>query len=310
MDLPKPNLTPAFNITRASHVVLGVTDLDASRRFYVDILGMVVTAEEGDTLYLRGLEEACHHSLVMKAARQACCLRVGMRVFVEQDLDVLKTYFEDHGLPAAWADVSHQGKTLHTVDPVGTRLEFCASMETRARRILDFKQFHGVSPLRLDHMQIFAPDVLGALNFYAGLGFRLSEYIVRDGTDEPRMVFLHRKGNPHDIVFTSAPGPRLHHIAITCPESFHLLHVCDVAASHGFGGSVEYGPGRHFGPGYALFVYLRDPDGHRIEFFNNHYQTIDIEDEPIRFTDSEMYGPQVWGIERPDTWRNDATPFA
>ena len=39
----------------------------------------------------------------------------------------------------------------------------------------------------------------------------------------------------------------------------------------GFAGNIEYGPGRH-GPGHALFVYLRDPDGHRIELFNTHYQ--------------------------------------
>ena len=39
----------------------------------------------------------------------------------------------------------------------------------------------------------------------------------------------------------------------------------------GFAENIEYGPGRH-GPGHALFVYMRDPDGHRIELFNTHYQ--------------------------------------
>lgn len=309
MKLPTPNLKPGFNITRASHVVLGVKDLDASRKFYVDVLGLVVTSEEGDTLYLRGLEEGCHHSLVLKESPHSCCMRIGMRVLLEEDLDPLKAYFEKHGLPTGWVDVAHQGKTLRAVDPVGTKLEFCASMETRPRLILNYKEFHGASPMRLDHVQIFAPDVVGAMDFYSGMGFRLSEYILTEGTNEPRMIFMHRKGNPHDIVFTGAPGPRLHHIALTCPESYHLFHVCDVAASHGYGGSVEYGPGRHFGPGYALFVYIRDPDGHRIEFFNNHYQTIDIEDEPIKFTESDVYGPMVWGIERPETWRTEASPF-
>jgi len=305
------NIKPGFNITRASHVVLGVKDLDLSRRFYVDMLGMVMTAEEGDTIYLRGLEEACHHSIVLKHAPQSSCLRVGMRVQTEDDLDPLKSHFDKAGLPAAWVDVPHQGRTLHATDPVGTQLEFCASMETRPRLVLAFNQFHGASPMRLDHVQIFCPQVVEALQFYLGMGFRLSEYIVSDGTETPRMVFLHRKGNPHDIVFARSPGPRLHHVALTCPESFHLLNVCDMAASCGFGNSVEYGPGRHFGPGYARFVYLRDPDGHRVEFFNSHYQTLDIEDAPIRFTDSDLVaGPNVWGVNRAESWFAEATPFA
>jgi catechol 2,3-dioxygenase len=272
---------------------------------------MIVTAEEGDTIYLRGLEEACHHSVVLKHSPQPLCFRVGLRVQTEDDLDPLKSYFEKAGLPAAWVDVPHQARTLHVTDPVGVPLEFCASMEIQPRLVLAFDQFHGASPMRLDHVQIFSPQVVEALEFYLGMGFRLSEYIVHQGTEVPRMVFLHRKGNPHDIVFAQAPGPRLHHIALTCPESFHLLHVCDMAASLGFGNSVEYGPGRHFGPGYARFVYLRDPDGHRIECFNNHYQTIDIEDPPIRFIDSDLMeeGPNVWGISRAASWHTEATPF-
>lgn len=309
MIFPPLTIKPEFNITRTSHVVLGVRDLGASRAFYVDMMGLAVTAEENDTLYLRGLEEGCHHSLVLRRAEAPSCMRVGMRVQTEGDLDPLAAHFKRHGLPAAFVEVPHQGRTLHATDPAGTRLEFCASMETQPRLILKFQKFHGASPMRIDHVQIFTPDVLGACTFYMGMGFRLSEYIVKDGTDDFRMVFLHRKGNPHDIVFTESPGPRLHHIAFTSPEIYHLFHVCDLAASFGLGDHVEYGPGRHFGPGYAPFVYLRDPDGHRVECFNNHYQTIDIEDEPIRFSTSDVYGPKTWGIERPEKWLREGTPF-
>ncbi len=62
-----------------------------------------------------------------------------------------------------------------------------------------------------------------------GLGFRLSEYIAPDGSDEPLFVFLQRKGNPHDIVFAPGAGPRLHHAAFSIPESFHFFYVCDLA---------------------------------------------------------------------------------
>ena len=126
------------------------------------------------------------------------------------------------------------------------------------------------------------PDVQKACEFWMSLGFRLSEYISPDGSEELLAVFLQRKGNPHDIVFGPAPGPRLHHAAFGIPESYHFFYVCDLAAEMGFAANVEYGPGRH-GPGHALFVYLRDPDGHRIELFNTHYQVMDIENEPVRW---------------------------
>jgi catechol 2,3-dioxygenase len=110
-------------------------------------------------------------------------------------------------------------------------------------------------------------------------------------------VFLQRKGNPHDIVFAPGAGPRLHHVAFAIPESHHFFHVCDLAAQMGFAANIEYGPGRH-GPGHALFVYLRDPDGHRIELFNTHYQVMDIENEPVRW-DASYAMQRRWQLASP-----------
>lgn len=48
MSLPTTNHDPGFRITRASHVVLTVRDLAASRQFYEKVIGLILTAEEGD----------------------------------------------------------------------------------------------------------------------------------------------------------------------------------------------------------------------------------------------------------------------
>ena len=45
---------------------LVVTDLAASRAFYVDVLGLYVTEEDEDAIYLRSLEEFIHHNLVLR----------------------------------------------------------------------------------------------------------------------------------------------------------------------------------------------------------------------------------------------------
>lgn len=309
-DLPKTVFKPPFAITRASHLVSVVTDLPASRAFYVDTLGLIVSDEDRDTLYLRGIEEGCHHSLVLKTGPAPVCERVGMRVLTEEDLDRAERHFAAAGLPTQWVEAPFQGRTLHTIDINRTPLELCAQMSTMPRRIMDFDAHHGACPQRLDHFQIFCPDVPAACAFYMAMGFRLSEYIVRDGTDELRMVFLQRKGNPHDIVFAHHSEQRLHHVAFTAPEAHHLLYIADLCGKNGYGRNVERGPGRHFGPGYARYVYIRDPDGHRIELFNNHYQTIDMEDEPIRWESSRLNRIGNWGPPPPDSWLNEASAFA
>jgi catechol 2,3-dioxygenase len=176
MSLPVANLDPAFRITRTSHVVLTVKDLDASRRFYTQVLGLIVSAEEADALYLRG-------------------------------------------------------------------------------------------------------------------------------------VFLQRKGNPHDIVFFNSTGPRLHHFAFLAAEGQQLLRACDIAGELGYGSKVERGPGRH-GPGHAMFVYFRDPDGHRVELFNTHYQVMDIENEPVGWDPADANVSFPWGYPARAAWFEEATDFS
>jgi len=307
-SLPIVNPDPPFRITRASHVVLTASDLDASRRFYTEVLGLIVSAEEPDALYLRGVEEACHHSLVLRRGPVANCARLGMRMFTDDDLVRAKDNFEVAGCPAAWVDVPHQGRTLHVTDPVGTPLEFCATMPVMPRMITAFSSHRGGVALRLDHFQVLTPDVRKACDFYMAAGFRLSEYIAPKGTFDLRGVFLQRKGNPHDIVFFNGAGPRLHHVAYLAAEAQHLLRACDIAGELGFGSSVERGPGRH-GPGHAMYVYFRDPDGHRVELFNTHYQVMDIENEPVAWDPADRNVSYPWGLPARRAWFDEATSF-
>jgi catechol 2,3-dioxygenase len=308
VSIPKPNYNPPFNITRASHVVLDVTDLAKSRAFYVDLIGFIVSAEDKNAIYLRGVAEASHHSLVLRCADAPRCERVGMRCFSEEDLEKAKFYFEKAGLPAQWVERPHQDRTLHVNDALGAPLEFCATMARQPRLIVSFERHHGAVPQRIDHFQLLVPDVQRELEFYMAMGFRLSEYIAPDGSDEPLFVFLQRKGNPHDIVFAPGAGPRFHHAAFAIPESYLFFYVCDLAATMGFADNIEFGPGRH-GPGHALFVYMRDPDGHRIELFNTHYQCMDIDDEPVRW-DASYSARRNWQLPARERWFTEASRFA
>jgi catechol 2,3-dioxygenase len=307
MDLPRTDLDTPFNITRTSHVVLTVKDLEASRLFYTEVVGLIVTEQIGSTLYLRGIEEACHHSMVLKQSNDVpVCETLGMRVLREKDLDLLKAFLDERGCKTAWAQPPHQGRTLQVTDISGVRIEFCASMTVAPRPLTQFHLYKGGSAHRIDHYQILVPDVRKACEFYQAMGFWLTEYLSPPQTGELTGVFLARKGNPHDIVFFKENGPRLHHAAFTAPESYHIMHACDVAGALGFGNCVERGPGRH-GPGHATYVYLRDPDGHRVELFNTHYQAMDLEVGPVGWDPAKA---NPWGLPAQKKWFVQATPFA
>jgi catechol 2,3-dioxygenase len=309
MVLPPPVYDPAFRITRASHVVLEVSDLDASQRFYADVLGLILTSRDETTVFFRGIEEACHHSLVLRRSnRQPACARIGMRVLTEEDLDRAEVFFAQRHCPTAWVEVPHQGRTLHTTDPVGVPLELCAQMTAVPRMITQFQLHKGGCAQRIDHYQILTPEVRQACDFYMSAGFRLSEYIASEDDEALWGVFLQRKGNPHDIVFFEGAGPRLHHFAYFTPQVHHLLLACDMAGALGFGREVERGPGRH-GPGHAMYVYFRDPDGHRVELFNTHYQVMDMENQAVRWdpTDHKLAFP--WGLPAQRKWFEEATSF-
>src|SRR5207302_135615 len=140
MPVPTHIFDPPFNIIRCSHAVLDVVDLNKSRAFYENTVGLHVEDSDDKAVYLRGSEEQQH----------------------------------------------------------------------------------------LDHINVFAPEVQTTVDFYARLGFRLTEYGEEDGPNERiAAAWMHRKGNVHDFAITNGRGPRLHHFAYWTPTAMNILHLCD-----------------------------------------------------------------------------------
>jgi len=119
MPIPEPNLYPPFNIVRLSHVELGVTDLAASRAFYVDTLGLQVTDEDAGAIHLRAMEERGHHCMILRKAAQAHAGALSFKVYDEAQLDLAHDWFVGQGHSVAWVERAHQGRTLATTDCFG-----------------------------------------------------------------------------------------------------------------------------------------------------------------------------------------------
>jgi catechol 2,3-dioxygenase len=306
----RPAATP-FDIVRAAFVELQVTDLAATEHFYADLLGMIVSARTPGSVYLRGWEERQHHSLILRQAPVATAARLGFRVRSDHDLELLAEHFAAMDLNTQWYQTGTDpgmGRSLRVWDPFGYPLEFFHAMEQFETQHQRFDLHRGAPILRFDHLNLHAPRVEDTFRFWLSLGFRCSEYISTDNPADERITgaWLLRKPTVHDIALTAGTGPRLHHFAYWIAEPAGVLRACDQLAGGCHSYVIERGPGRH-GVSNAFFVYLRDPDGHRIELYSCDYYTGDPDHAPLRWSVNDPRCRSFWGARAPDSWYDESS---
>jgi catechol 2,3-dioxygenase len=303
-----PAQTP-YDIIRTASAELVVLDLAAAERFYVDLLGLVVSERGPGTLYLRGWEERPHHSLVLREGPVAGVRRLSFRVRSESDLDALAADFAARGCEPSFVDNDHPGlaRALHVPDPFGFPLAFFCEMGQFDTQLQRFDRQHGAPIARIDHVNLHTPDVEATFRFWKSLGFRCTEYISTDGDDERITgAWLARKQTVHDVALTAGGGPRLHHVGFAVPDTLGVLRACDQLAAAGEAACIERGPGRH-GVSNAFFVYLRDPSGHRIELYACDYYTGDPDHKPLRWSAADASCRSFWGARAPDRWYTESS---
>ncbi len=288
------------NVVRAGHVTLTVPDLNAARTFYVDLLGFEIVHESEVALYLRGYEER-EWSLKLERAEEAGLSHLAYKVWDETDLDRAIALADEHGLPFRTEEDVERPRMVRIQDPQGFPIVFYREAGRHPSRLQDYHEHRGPGVLRLDHFNYLTPNVAESLAFYRdALGFRLTEY-TEDDEGNWWAAWLQRKGNVHDVALTNGTGPRLHHFAYWLAEPSSVLKAADILGGADWIESIERGPGRH-GISNAMFLYLRDPAGHRIELYTADYLTVDPEHEPIRWDLDDPRRQTLWGTPTPKSW--------
>jgi 3,4-dihydroxyphenylacetate 2,3-dioxygenase len=308
-----PAATP-FDIVRAAFVELHVTDLAASEHFYAELLGMIVSLRTEDAVYLRGWEERQHHSLILRQARAGqvpTAARLGFRVRGDRDLELIAEHFTALERPMRWIEAGSDpgmGRSLRVWDPLGYPLEFVSAIEQFETQHQRFDLHRGAPLLRFDHLNLHAPRVEDAFRFWLSMGFRATEYISTDDRANEQITgaWLRRKPTVHDVALTAGTGPRLHHFAYWIAEPAGVMRACDQLAGGYHSDVIERGPGRH-GVSNAFFVYLRDPDGHRIELYSCDYYTGDPDHEPLRWSVNDPRCRSFYGTRAPDSWYEESS---
>jgi catechol 2,3-dioxygenase len=306
--------TPPFDIMRAAFVELQVTDLAESEHFYAELLGMIVSARTDGAVFLRGWEERQHHSLILRQTmptHPAAASRLGFRTRTEHDLDLLAEHFTAQRREIRWIEAGSDpgmDRSLRVWDEFGYPLEFFHAIEQFETQHQRFDLHRGAPLLRFDHLNLHTPHVEDTLRFWLSLGFRCSEYIATDDPHNERITgaWMLRKPTVHDVALTAGTGPRLHHFAYWIAEPAGVLRACDQLAGGYRSEVIERGPGRH-GVSNAFFVYLRDPDGHRIELYSCDYYTGDPDHKPLRWSVNDPRCRSFWGARAPDSWYDESS---
>lgn len=300
-------------ILRLGHTELMVTDLPAARAFYVDILGFVVAYEEPGRLYLRGVEEFDLWTLRLTEAQAPGLGHFSLRVDHPDELDRLERLHKELGVPCMRVPQGSkpgQGDALRVKTPDGHPVEFYFEMEQlpthdeQGRVRMPMRLTHrytGIPPTRIDHMNLRVADMASSLRYWCdSLDFRISEFVERDG--EKFAAWTRRKSGSHDVALLGAKTAALHHIAYYLHDPAAVLRAADLLGDAGFQQAIEFGPGRH-GVTNAMFLYVRDPSGNRVELYFGDYHR-DIDHPPIGWSweDFQEQGRLWWSQSVPDSF--------
>lgn len=157
------------------------------------------------------------------------------------------------------------------------------------------RPLRGVPVRRLDHVNLLASDVTPNKNFMIeNLGFRLREHIVLNNGAEAG-AWLSVSPLVHEIALmgdqTGSKG-RLHHVCYWYGYPQNLNDLADVFREEGI--FIEAGPGKH-GISQAMFMYVYEPGGNRVELFGDPgYLIFDPDWKPIKWTEETLAAGIVW----------------
>jgi len=87
-----------YRIARLGTVEIRSLDLDRDLDYYLNVLGLQLTAREGRTAYLKGWDERHAYSLVLTEADRAGMVRLAFRTVDPEDLDYYERRLRQFGV--------------------------------------------------------------------------------------------------------------------------------------------------------------------------------------------------------------------
>ncbi|HEX5585318.1 catechol 2,3-dioxygenase [Gaiella sp.] len=306
------------DVARIAHAELLTPKPDESLRFFVEIMGMEVEAEEGGSVYLRGWGDYLRYSLKLTEAAQPGLGHMALRAWSPEALERRVEAIEATGLGQGWTDgdVGH-GPAYRFTDPDGHALELFYEAEryvppehlrpswrNQPQRYVG----RGAAVKRLDHVNVLAADVRTNRTFVQEvLGYRLYERIeLDDGTETGAWLSLSIAA--HELIYVKdayGASGRLHHLAFWVDTREECLRAADLFVDNGV--YIEAAPSKH-AVAAGFFLYGYEPGGNRIEVTTGGYFVYDPDYEPVTWTAAERARGQFWGVHTIESFHTYGTP--
>jgi catechol 2,3-dioxygenase len=306
------------DLAHIHHAELLSTTPEESLRFFVDILGMEIEAQDGPSAYLRGWGDYGRYSLKLTESARTGIGHLAFRAWNQEALDRVAQAVEAAGRGQGWSDGDHgHGPAYRFTDPDGHVFEIlyeadrydappelAPSLKNQPQRYTG----RGVSVKRLDHVNLLAADVRGAREFATDvLGYRLYERVeLDDGSEAGAWMSLSIMA--HELIYTRdhyGAGGRLHHLAFWVDTREECLRAADLFLDDDV--YIEAAPSKHtIAQGFFLYAY--EPSGNRIEVTTGGRLVYDPDEPTVVWTQAERAKGQAWGVKTIEAFHTYGTP--
>jgi catechol 2,3-dioxygenase len=304
-------MTPS--LAKLGHVALNTPNVEKSRWFFREVIGLDETAEIDGTVYLRAWGEFEHHSLSLTEGPTGID-HFGWRACRAEDVGAFAEQLRANGTAVEEIEgdtEAGQGYAIRFVTPSGHPFEIYHEIEhpdapeelrSRLKSNVSTARRRGASPRRLDHINVAARDVpSGQAWLEEQLGFRLREFISA-GSRGMVSAWSAVTSQVHDLALTrdlQGDDGTIHHFAYLFDSREDVMLGADVLREAGV--PIELGPGMH-GIARSMFCYLRDPgSNHRVELYAGGYHVFDPDWKAIEWTAAEIEAALIW-------WGPEYTP--
>jgi catechol 2,3-dioxygenase len=309
---------PVHDLAHIGHAELLTPFPDQSLRFFVDLFGMEIEAQEGGSVYLRGWGDYQRYSLKLTESALPGLGHMAIRAWDAAALERRVDAIERTGLGIGWIDGDHgHGPAYRFTDPDGHPMElyyetdvYVAPEHLRPalKNVPQRYVGRGAAVKRLDHVNLLAADVTANRRFAEEqLGFRLYEQIVLDDGIESG-AWMSLTIAAHELIYVADMAGlrgRLHHFAFFVDTREEVLRAADLMLDAEV--PIEAAPSKH-AVAQGMFLYVYEPGGNRVEVTTGTHFIYDPAYEPVVWTQAERARGQAWGVKTIETFHTYGTP--
>ncbi|HEY4827365.1 MAG TPA: VOC family protein [Solirubrobacteraceae bacterium] len=306
------------DLAHIGHVELLTSRPEQTLAFFHGVLGMEVSAREGQSVFLRGWGDYQRYCLKLTEADAPGLGHVAFRAFGQQELDARVNALKRSDRGGGWidGDIGH-GPAYRFTDPDGHPMElyyetehYVAPEHLRPALRNQPQRYtgRGAAVKRLDHINLLTSDVEASRRFAQEyLGFRLYELnVLDDGTEVGAWMSLTIAAHELIYVADNAGGRgRFHHAAFWVDTREEVLRAADIFVDYDV--PIEAAPSKH-AAAQGFFLYGFEPGGNRVEVTSGGYFVYAPDAAVMVRTEAEMAEGMSWGVQLPASFNHYGTP--